>query len=67
MLLTTDPGDLVLDPFLGSGTTAEVCKQAGRDFTGIELSADYAAKARRRVELARAAPAADRSITSRCS
>jgi DNA modification methylase len=38
---------LVLDPFLGSGTTAEVAERLGRRWIGIELSA-YAALARRR-------------------
>ena len=34
--LVTDPGDLVLDPFAGSGTTGVACLQTGRRFTGIE-------------------------------
>lgn len=33
--------DLILDPFLGSGTTAIACKQLKRNFIGIEISADY--------------------------
>jgi DNA modification methylase len=41
-------GDLVLDPFLGSGTTGEVAARLGRRWIGIELSAEYAALARRR-------------------
>ena len=41
-------GDLVLDPFLGSGTTGEVAERLGRRWIGIELSAEYAALARRR-------------------
>lgn len=49
------PGDRVLDPFLGSGTTAVCAQRHGRRFTGIEIDAGYAATARRRVaaELAR--------------
>lgn len=35
--LTTEPGDLVLDSFLGSGTTAAVCHKMGRKYIGVEL------------------------------
>jgi DNA modification methylase len=45
---------LVLDPFMGSGTTAVVSERLGRDWVGIELNPDYAAMARRRLERARA-------------
>jgi DNA modification methylase len=41
------PGDLVLDPFLGSGTTGEMAARLGRRWVGIELSAEYVALARR--------------------
>lgn len=51
--LVTQPGDNVLDPFAGSGTTGVACMQEGRSFTGIEIDADYAAIADRRI---RAAP-----------
>jgi len=34
-------GDLILDPFMGSWTTARACKDLGRDFIGFELSEDY--------------------------
>lgn len=39
--LTTQPNDLVCDPFLGSGTTALACKQLGRDFIGMEMDTHY--------------------------
>lgn len=35
------PGDVVLDPFLGSGTTGKMAALAGRDFVGIDISAEY--------------------------
>jgi site-specific DNA-methyltransferase (adenine-specific) len=42
-------GDLVLDPFSGSGTTGEACVNLGRRFLGIELSAKFAELARQRL------------------
>jgi DNA modification methylase len=44
------PGDLVLDPFLGSGTTAVVATALDRRCVGIELNPDYAAMAVRRID-----------------
>lgn len=49
ILAGSRPGDLVLDPFMGSGTTAVVAAQHGRDYLGIELSHEYAEMARRRI------------------
>lgn len=37
----TNEGDVVLDPFMGSGTTGLACKQSGRKFIGIEKELDY--------------------------
>jgi len=45
----SNPGDIVLDPFSGSGTTALAARNLGRHYVGIELSADYAAKSRARL------------------
>lgn len=41
LLASTNAGDLVLDPFLGSGTTAVACRDHGRRFVGTELDAGY--------------------------
>jgi len=44
------PGDLVLDPFLGSGTTAIACLRTGRHFIGIEKHEPYFIKAQERID-----------------
>ena len=49
------PGDLVLDPFTGSGTTGVVCAEYGRRFAGIELREQYAVIARERLNRAASA------------
>jgi modification methylase len=49
LMSSSNPGDLVLDPFFGSGTTGAVAKRLGRHFLGIERDATYAAHARRRI------------------
>ena len=46
----SNKGDLVLDPFLGSGTTALACIDTGRDCIGIEISQEYCDIAKRRVD-----------------
>jgi DNA modification methylase len=48
VLAGSRPGDLVLDPFAGSGTVGEVCSRLSRRWFGVELSAEYATLARRR-------------------
>jgi len=45
----SNPGDLVLDPFGGSGTTLAVAKKLGRSFLGLELSEQYAARINERL------------------
>ncbi|HZW31053.1 MAG TPA: DNA methyltransferase, partial [Isosphaeraceae bacterium] len=49
----SNPGEVVLDPFGGSGTTLVVAKKLQRRFLGFELSPDYAAAIRARLEAAR--------------
>lgn len=47
--LHSQPGDLVLDPFAGSGTTLKACQELGRDFIGCDLSLEYVELARQRL------------------
>jgi modification methylase len=56
LLATTRPGDLVLDPFFGTGTTGAVAKRLGRRFVGIERDGDYVRAASERI--ARVSPLA---------
>lgn len=49
---SSEPG-LVLDPFMGSGTTAIAAENLGRDWLGIELNADYIALAEQRIQAER--------------
>ena len=60
ILSSTRPGDVVLDPFLGSGTSAAVAKRLGRRFIGIERDKGYARLARAR--LARTETLADDAV-----
>lgn len=50
---STNPGDVVLDPFFGTGTTGAVAKMLGREFIGIEREAQYRAVAEERLKTVR--------------
>ncbi len=52
MLATTNKGDVVLDPFFGTGTTGAVARRLGREWIGCERDATYRAAACARIELA---------------
>lgn len=49
ILASSDPGDTVLDPFVGSGTALRVCQQTGRKGIGIDINPEYIAMTRRRL------------------
>jgi len=49
ILSSSRPGDVILDPFFGSGTTGAVARRLGRHFIGLEREAKYASVARRRI------------------
>jgi site-specific DNA-methyltransferase (adenine-specific) len=58
ILASSNPGDMVLDPFLGSGTTAVVAKKLRRRYVGIEIDPLYCSLAEKRLALAKQ----DRSV-----
>ena len=54
VLMSSDPGDVILDPFIGTGTTAVAAKRLGRHYIGIDIDEDYAQISR--VNVAREEP-----------
>lgn len=50
VMASSNPGEIVLDPFIGSGTTAVAAKRVGRRYIGIDLSDEYAKHTRARLE-----------------
>ena len=52
ILASSKPGNVILDPFLGSGTTSTVAKKLGRHYVGIEIDRQYACLAEKRIEIA---------------
>src|SRR3712207_9038520 len=63
LLACTAPGDVVLDPFLGTGTTAAVAKRLGRRFVGLERDETYANAAAARIAAVEPLPEAAASVT----
>ncbi|HVY43018.1 MAG TPA: DNA methyltransferase [Hyphomicrobiaceae bacterium] len=57
VLATTRPGDIILDPFFGTGTTGAAAKRLGRHWIGIERDPDYAKAATERIAQVRPLPA----------
>lgn len=56
ILAGTDAGDVVFDPFLGSGTTSVVAKKLQRNYVGVEINEDYCCLAEKRLALASESP-----------
>ena len=52
VLASSNPGDVILDPFLGVGTTSVVAKKLGRSYVGIEIDESYCCLAEKRLALA---------------
>jgi modification methylase len=57
LLASSRPGDVVLDPFFGTGTTGAVARRLGRHFVGVERQDDYIAAATARIAKVESAPA----------
>jgi site-specific DNA-methyltransferase (adenine-specific) len=55
MKLFTAEGDIVLDPFMGSGTTAVAARRMNREFIGIDISQEYCSLAEERLRQQQAA------------
>ena len=53
ILMTTDANDIVLDPFMGTGTTAVAAKQLGRRYIGMEIDPKYVKIAENNVKIAK--------------
>lgn len=52
VMASSNEGDVVMDPFLGSGTTSVVAKKLGRHYVGIEMDETYACLAQKRLDIA---------------
>ena len=63
LIATTNPGDVVLDPFFGTGTTGAVAKMLGRDFIGIEREEAYRKVAAERISRVRRFDASALEVT----
>ncbi|PIX27861.1 MAG: hypothetical protein CO103_08105 [Chloroflexi bacterium CG_4_9_14_3_um_filter_45_9] len=51
LLISSDEGDIILDPFVGTGTTAIAAKKLGRKFVGIDIDPKYVEITNRKLEL----------------
>ena len=52
ILASSKPGDVIFDPFLGSGTTSVVAKKLGRNYCGIEMNQEYCLWTEKRLQMA---------------
>lgn len=63
IMASTKPGDVILDPFFGTGTTGAVARRLGRKFIGIEREENYARIAKERIARVIPATAAEMAVT----
>jgi modification methylase len=64
-MAASNPGDTILDPFFGTGTTGAVAKRLGRHFIGLERDKGYAVVARQRIDAVR--PLSNEDVTAKPS
>jgi len=64
IMASTRPGDIILDPFFGTGTTGAVARRLGRKFIGIEREEEYAKIAKARIAKVIPATAAEMAVTT---
>src|SRR5258708_11320856 len=62
ILASSNPGDVILDPFFGTGTTGAVAKKLGRHFVGVEREQKYIDAAKKRIDAIIPPPIADDEI-----
>jgi modification methylase len=65
LLASTNPGDVVLDPFFGTGTTGAVAKKLGRYFIGVERDSEYVKIAKERIAAVTPAPTETLTLSER--
>ena len=63
VMATTDPGDIILDPFFGTGTTGAVARRLGRKFVGIDQDPAYCQAAEARIAAVESVPSEDLLVT----
>ncbi|WP_415812031.1 site-specific DNA-methyltransferase [Litorimonas haliclonae] len=64
LLSTTNPGDVVVDPFFGTGTTGAVAKKLGRHFIGFEMEEEYILHAQKRIDKIKKGAGTDIQVTA---
>lgn len=64
ILSSTKPGEIILDPFMGSGTTAAAAKELGRQFIGFEREQSYVDAAQKRIENIKPIDLSDIEVTA---
>jgi len=64
IMSTSNPGDVIVDPFFGTGTSGAVAKKLGRSFIGFEMEEDYIIHAQRRIDKIQTATPESYAVTA---